>query len=75
MHFKFVIEIDTKNAGLVKDESRDAIATMLFDMIEPPRAPWIIKTEVYDYYQVVGEDDGLTKENDAPGQASSGQEG
>ena len=67
MHFKFVIEIDTKNAGVIKDETYDAVATMLFDMIEIPKAPWIIKTEVYDYYQVEGKD--------APGQKSGQAEG
>lgn len=76
MHFKFVIEIDTKNAGAIKDETYDAVATMLFDMIKPPEAPWIIKAEVYDYYQVVGQDDGLTsKETNAPSEAGEAEGG
>jgi hypothetical protein len=50
---------------VIKDESYDAIATILFNMIKEPEAPWILSTEVYE----------TTTEKDAPNKARDHQEG
>jgi hypothetical protein len=54
LKFKFVIEVEVKNAGPVQDLNYDEIATILFNMIREPQAPWIIETDVYEVRQQKG---------------------